>query len=218
MMAKMNMSLVVVVSACALSFISMSAFHIPLMCEARPLYTSADAYISDVLKPHHESLVGGLGQLNSSKGTFKGDFKGGLSPLGVLHNNQINGKPLSAGDAQSLVLNNVTQVDYKHGWNYYKVSVPQEAANKHMVVQVQGLVEEPHGNLDLFIKVGSVPDFDDFDYADTGCQQDYKTFAGILVTGGNYHEACTGTQGEYYLGLYSQVLIKGRAQIWPRII
>jgi len=213
-MAKMNMSVVVVVSACALSF--MSAFHIPLMCEARPLYTSADAYISDVLKPHHESLVGGLGQLN--KGTFKGDFKGALSPLGGIPNNQMDGKPLSAGDAQSLQLNNVTQVDYKHGWNYYKVSVPQEAANKHMVVQVQGLVEEPHGNLDLFIKVGSVPDFDDFDYADTGCQQDYKTFAGILVTGGNYHEACTGTQGEYYLGLYSQVLIKGRAQIWPRII
>ena len=213
-MAKMNMSVVVVVSACALSF--MSVFHIPLMCEARPLYTSADAYISDVLKPHHESLVGGLGQLN--KGTFKGDFKGALSPLGGIPNNQMDGKPLSAGDAQSLQLNNVTQVDYKHGWNYYKVSVPQEAANKHMVVQVQGLVEEPHGNLDLFIKVGSVPDFDDFDYADTGCQQDYKTFAGILVTGGNYHEACTGTQGEYYLGLYSQVLIKGRAQIWPRII
>ena len=213
-MAKMNMSVVVVVSACALSF--MSAFHIPLMCEARPLYTSADAYISDVLKPHHESLVGGLGQLN--KGTFKGDFKGALSPLGGIPNNHMDGKPLSAGDAQSLQLNNVTQVDYKHGWNYYKVSVPQEAANKHMVVQVQGLVEEPHGNLDLFIKVGSVPDFDDFDYADTGCQQDYKTFAGILVTGGNYHEACTGTQGEYYLGLYSQVLIKGRAQIWPRII
>lgn len=215
-MAKMNMSVVVVVSACALSF--MSVFHMipPLMCEARPLYTSADAYISDVLKPHHESLVGGLGQLN--KGTFKGDFKGALSPLGGIPNNQMDGKPLSAGDAQSLQLNNVTQVDYKHGWNYYKVSVPQEAANKHMVVQVQGLVEEPHGNLDLFIKVGSVPDFDDFDYADTGCQQDYKTFAGILVTGGNYHEACTGTQGEYYLGLYSQVLIKGRAQIWPRII
>ena len=121
-------------------------------------------------------------------------------------------------DAQDLPLNNATTVDYKHGWNFYKVSVPDESGDRHVLVQVEGLVEEPHGNLDVFVKLGAPPDFGDFDYVDSGCQRDYKTFAGVLITGGNYHEACTGTKGDYYIGLYSQVLIKGQAKVWPRIV